>query len=186
MVFFGSSTNRSTIATTQASVSSTVIGASARLFGAALSQESRFMSDVPTRLKQCRGFRDGRARRSRGRLPDAFHLDDERRTAVGVCPSDLTSKVERRKAVGGWPARFTWSVERRKAVGGWLAALHCGGRRCASTALRCSPRGRGAELASLTAFAALKQPRRVRSRSAHCVRADRTAALLGAAEARRQ
>ena len=43
-----------------------------------------------------------------------------------------------------------------------------GGRCCAPTALRCSVRGRAAELATLTSFAALEQPRRVRSRSARC------------------
>ena len=41
-----------------------------------------------------------------------------------------------------------------------------GGLRCASTALRCSVRGRAAELTALTSFAAFKQPRRVSSRSA--------------------
>src|SRR5205085_1545339 len=41
-----------------------------------------------------------------------------------------------------------------------------GGRRCAPTALRCSVRGRAAKLASFATLSALKQTRRVRSRSA--------------------
>ena len=41
-----------------------------------------------------------------------------------------------------------------------------GGRCCASTSLRCSVRGRAAELASFAALTALKQPRRVSLRSA--------------------
>jgi hypothetical protein len=49
------------------------------------------------------------------------------------------------------------------------ARLTCsrnGGLRCAPTALRCSPRGRGAELTSFAALTAFKQRRRVSSRSA--------------------
>src|ERR1700675_3868789 len=49
------------------------------------------------------------------------------------------------------------------------------------TALRCSSRGRVAELATLTSFAALKQPRRVSLRSA-LARADLETALLVATD----
>jgi len=42
----------------------------------------------------------------------------------------------------------------------------CGGRRCAPTALRCSVRGRAAELASFASLTALRQLRRVSLRSA--------------------
>jgi len=42
----------------------------------------------------------------------------------------------------------------------------CGGRCCASTALRCSLQGRAAELATFASLTALKQPRRVSQRSA--------------------
>ena len=53
----------------------------------------------------------------------------------------------------------------------------------ASTALRCSPDRAAAELASLTAFAALRQPRRVRGGSALRAQPGQTA-LLGAPESR--
>ena len=58
------------------------------------------------------------------------------------------------------------------------------GRRVAPTSLRCSAGWPAAELASLTAFAALEQWRRVRSRSA-LARAATHPALLGAAQAHR-
>jgi hypothetical protein len=54
-----------------------------------------------------------------------------------------------------------------------------GGRPCGPPPLRCSRRGRAAELATLTAFAALEQRRRACSRSA-LTRADPDAALLAA------
>jgi hypothetical protein len=57
-----------------------------------------------------------------------------------------------------------------------------GGLRFAATALRCSVRGRVAELTALTSFAAFKQPRRVSSRSTRCARADPGPALLVATE----
>ncbi len=57
----------------------------------------------------------------------------------------------------------------------------CGGRCCAPTALRCSPRGRAAKLATLASRAALGQSPRVRS-TKRAARADPEAALLGAAD----
>jgi hypothetical protein len=56
-----------------------------------------------------------------------------------------------------------------------------GGLRCAQTALRCSGRGRVAELATFASLTALKQLRRVCSRSA-LARADPGPALLFAPE----
>ena len=42
-------------------------------------------------------------------------------------------------------------------MGGRRAPLRCGGRRCAPTALRCSGRGRAAELATFAALSSFKQ-----------------------------
>ena len=83
-------------------------------------------------------------------------------TGIMVSAVDPKTETEALSNVGAQSSGFTRKVERRKAVAGWLAALHCVGRPCRPTPLRCSPRGRVAELASLTSFAALKQPRRVR------------------------
>ena len=82
------------------------------------------------------------------------------------------------------------TVERRKAVGGWPAVLHCGGRRCAPTALRCSvPRGRaqnspshGRHPAAQAACARCSNRLRSTPRLA-AMRNPRAPALLGAAEA---
>ena len=57
----------------------------------------------------------------------------------------------------------------------------CGGRPCRPTPLRCSRRGRAAELTTRPAVAAFRQPRQVSSRSA-LARADPGAALLVATE----
>ncbi len=54
-------------------------------------------------------------------------------------------------------------VSRPVAFGGGSC---CGGRCCASTALRCSTRGRAAELAAFASLSLLKQTRRVSLRSA--------------------
>ena len=56
-----------------------------------------------------------------------------------------------------------------------------GGRCCAPTALRCSPRGRAAKLAALATRAPLGQSPRVRG-TKRAARADPEAALLGAAD----
>ena len=53
-----------------------------------------------------------------------------------------------------------------KGAPGQAAALHRGGLRFAATALRCSGSWPVAQLTALTAFAAFKQARRVRGRSA--------------------
>jgi hypothetical protein len=54
-------------------------------------------------------------------------------------------------------------VSRQVAFGGGSC---CGGRCCASTAFRCSARGRAAELAAFASLSPLKQTRRVSLRSA--------------------
>jgi hypothetical protein len=54
-------------------------------------------------------------------------------------------------------------VSRQVAFGGGSC---CGGRCCASTAFRCSTRGRAAELAAFASLSPLKQTRRVSLRSA--------------------
>ncbi len=71
-----------------------------------------------------------------------------------------------------------------KGLPGQSTALHLRGRRCAPTSLRCSAVWHAAELASLTAFAALRQWRRVSLRSA-LTRAATRHPLLGAPQARR-
>jgi len=73
---------------------------------------------------------------------------------------------------------------RGEGVPGQSATLLLRGRRCAPPSLRCSAAWPAAELASLTSFAALKQWRRVSSRSA-LARAATQPALLGAPQARR-
>ena len=60
------------------------------------------------------------------------------------------------------PSRSKLSASRQALPG---AGSCGGGRRCAPTALRCSVRGRAAELAAFAALTALEQPRRVRPRS---------------------
>ncbi len=71
-----------------------------------------------------------------------------------------------------------------KGAPGQSTALHLRGRRLAPTSLRCSVLQPAAELASLTAFAALRQWRRVSPRCA-LARAAASPVLLGAPQARR-
>src|SRR5262245_19544056 len=76
------------------------------------------------------------------------------------------------------------SEERGKAAGGCAPALVCCGRPGGPTPLRCSAAWPAEKLASLTAFAALEQSRRVRNGSARCARAATSPALLSATQCR--
>ena len=69
-------------------------------------------------------------------------------------------------------------------MGGRRAPLRCGGRRCAPTALRCSGRGRAAELTTFAALTAFKQAAASQT-TKRAARADPGPALLVAAEALR-
>src|SRR5882672_9368498 len=71
-------------------------------------------------------------------------------------------------------------IERGNAAGGYAPALECGGRPFGPTPLRYSVSWPVAKLASLTAFVALEQSRRVRRRCA-LTRAATSPAFLSAA-----
>ena len=110
---------------------------------------------------------------------------DGSRACVGSA-CDRGGRARRRRGLGGgrpdgrsagdlaWRGRF-WKpssdaslpdLRRKQSRGRAASALRCGGRRCAPTPLRCSGRGRAAELTAFAALAAFKQLRRVSSRSA--------------------
>ena len=100
----------------------------------------------------------------RGRLDDA-----DARQALGGMRSWRSASCQR--SIGMGAAGRTYRVlglhrdagvrgaGARRGAGGRQASLHCGGRRGAATPLRCSTRGRIAELAAFAALTALKQPR---------------------------
>ena len=75
------------------------------------------------------------------------------------------------------------TVGASKGACGQAAALRFGGRRCASTALRCAVSWPVAKLTALTAFAAFKQAATSQS-TKRAARAATSPALLGAPQAR--
>ena len=103
------------------------------------------------------------------------------RTADGLAVALLAVRVRSTRCPRDTCTDDTRPHRARVAAGGTRQGLICGGRRCAPTPLRCSARGRAAELAAFAALTTLKQLRRVRSRSA-LARADPGPALLVATE----
>ena len=101
--------------------------------------------------------------------------------SVAVTAATPSSLRARRVAAGGsgpWGRGLRGCGAQRGSAGRGAGR---GGRCCAPTALRSSPRGRAAKLATLAARAALGQSPRVRS-TKRAARADPEAALLGAAD----
>src|SRR5206468_6810338 len=76
------------------------------------------------------------------------------------------------------------TVSESKGACGQAAALRFGGRRCASTALRCAVSWPVAKLTAPTAFAAFKQAATSQF-TRRAARAATSPVLLGASEARR-
>jgi len=103
-----------------------------------------------------------------------------RRLSPPTLPRSHDSAAGRRQ-----PQRAAVGLARPQRARGWRGparrGAHCGGRCCAPTALRGSPRGRAAKLAALATRAPLEQSPRVRS-TKRASRADPGAALLGAAD----
>ena len=108
--------------------------------------------------------------------PRAFALDDGEAGALqaGVDAEDAVTS----EAPSLW---ILPTVREAKPRAGMRRRSNAAALRCATGPLRCSVSWPVAKLASLTAFAALEQSRRVRRRSARCARAATSPALLGAA-----